>query len=130
MESVALPSTNHPQAVSPLGEFAFDAATKPAPVFTRPSEVLTSNELTLDQKRAVLASWASDAWAVESMPALRLCPVGGRPEQVDEVLAALQALDAEGHGHEPMSARPRRGQVPLVHRARPTYAREGKGALN
>ena len=36
-----------------------------------PDEVLTATHLTVDEKRASLASWASDARAVTDVPALR-----------------------------------------------------------
>jgi hypothetical protein len=49
--------------------------------------------LTLAEKRAVLASWASDACAIESMPALRQMPGSNYVVPFDEVIDALQALD-------------------------------------
>jgi len=52
-------------------------------------------DLTLNEKRAILASWASDACAIESVPALRRAPTkGGRPVAFDDVMDALRALDA------------------------------------
>src|SRR4051812_20177011 len=45
--------------------------------------------------RAILASWASDACAIESVPALRRAPTkGGTPVAFDDVMDALRALDA------------------------------------
>jgi hypothetical protein len=38
--------------------------------------VLKDPDLTLNEKRAILASWASDACAVEAAPALRRAPDG------------------------------------------------------
>ena len=67
----------------------------PAP-FKHPSDVLHSPDLTRDEKRAFLASWASDAWAVVSRPALRDYPGSEGPVHVDDVLEALRALDAAG----------------------------------
>ncbi len=51
--------------------------------------------LTRADKRAILASWASDACALENAPGLR-CLAGARaePVSVDAVLAALTRLDA------------------------------------
>ena len=47
------------------------------------------------EKRAILASWASDACAIESVPALRRAPThGGKPVAFDDVMDALRALDA------------------------------------
>jgi hypothetical protein len=63
--------------------------------FATPAEVVSSLDLTIEEKRAILASWASDAWVVESAPALRECPFGGPPVLLDDVLAALCSLDAD-----------------------------------
>ncbi|MRI57759.1 hypothetical protein D8770_28265 [Methylobacterium sp. DB1607] len=72
----------------------FDAVVAPGDVFRHPREVLTYPGLTTAEKRIILASWASDARAVESCPTLRCLP-GSRAEPVplDAVLAALQVLD-------------------------------------
>ncbi|MDR7040537.1 hypothetical protein J2X36_005320 [Methylobacterium sp. BE186] len=72
----------------------FEAFVAPGDVFRHPREVLTYPHLSRAEKRAILASWASDARAVESSPTLR-CLSGCRAEPVPlhEVLAALQALD-------------------------------------
>ena len=65
--------------------------------FEHPDEVIASPVLSRDEKRALLASWASDAWAVESAPALRQCPgQAGRHVLLDDVLKALRALDPDG----------------------------------
>ena len=67
----------------------------PAQAFSHPADVVNDPDLTLNEKRAILASWASDACAVESVPALRCAPVeGGRPVAFDDVMDALRALDA------------------------------------
>jgi len=50
--------------------------------------------LSLNEKRAILASWASDACAVEAAPALRKAP-SGRVIQFDEIMDALQLLDRQ-----------------------------------
>jgi len=42
----------------------------PTAYFTHPDEILTDQTLSLTEKRAILSSWASDACAVEAMPAL------------------------------------------------------------
>lgn len=74
----------------------FEAFIAPGDVFRHPREVLAYPNLSQAEKRAILASWASDARAVESCPTLRCLP-GCRAEPVplDEVLAALQVLDGE-----------------------------------
>ena len=69
----------------------------PAQAFSHPADVVNDPDLTLNEKRAILASWASDACAVESVPALRRAPTkGGRPVAFDDVIDALRALDADG----------------------------------
>jgi hypothetical protein len=76
---------------------AFEAFVAPGDVFRHPREVLACPNLSPAEKRAILASWASDARAVESCPTLRCLP-GCRAEPVPlhEILAALQALDGDG----------------------------------
>jgi hypothetical protein len=66
----------------------------PAQAFDHPSEVVNDPDLTLNEKRAILASWASDACAIEAAPALRCAPNGRQVVPVDEILEALRALDA------------------------------------
>ncbi|MGA0594996.1 hypothetical protein [Enterovirga sp. CN4-39] len=66
----------------------------PATLLRSPEDVLRSPDLTLAKKREVLARWASDAHAVENAPALRQLD-DGAIVGVDEVLAALKALDGE-----------------------------------
>jgi len=61
-------------------------------VFNHPDEVLADTGLTPDEKRAVLASWASDACSIESAPALRRLESGAIVSLAD-ILAALTALD-------------------------------------
>ncbi len=85
----------HETATHSLAVPPWQALVEPEAVFAHPSEVLRADDLSREQKRAILASWASDAYAVESAPALRHCPGGGRPVPLDDVLAALRALDAD-----------------------------------
>jgi hypothetical protein len=61
--------------------------------FTHPFDVARHPSLEPEVKRAILASWASDASAVPDQPALRRPPDVERPIPVDDVLAALRALD-------------------------------------
>ncbi|GJE12041.1 MULTISPECIES: hypothetical protein [Methylobacterium] len=72
----------------------FEAFVAPGDVFRHPRAVLAHPGLSRAEKRAVLASWASDARAVESCPTLRCLPgCRAEPVPIDEILAALQALD-------------------------------------
>jgi len=68
---------------------------RPAQAFEHPSDVVNDADLTLNEKRAILASWASDACAVEVVPSLRCLPEGKRPVPFDAVMDALLALDRE-----------------------------------
>ncbi|WP_246801452.1 hypothetical protein [Rhizobium leguminosarum] len=63
--------------------------------FTSPNEVLAA-DISAQEKRAILASWASDLYAVESVPALRQPPGVPSPVRYADILAALKALDDEG----------------------------------
>jgi hypothetical protein len=74
-------------------EFDLDQLLHPAQAFGHPSEVANDPDLTLNEKRAILAAWASDACAMESAPALR--NASGRPVPFDEVMDALRALDKQ-----------------------------------
>jgi hypothetical protein len=73
--------------------FDFKALLHPGTVFETPGDVLKVPTLTLSEKRAILASWASDASAIASCPALRSPPGLKTPVTIDAVLEALQALD-------------------------------------
>ena len=52
--------------------FDLDALLHPASAFAHPMEVVHDPDLTLNEKRAILASWASDACALEAAPDLRV----------------------------------------------------------
>ena len=56
--------------------FSLDQLLHPANAFGHLSEVLNDADLTLNEKRSILASWASDACAVEAAPDLRAGPLG------------------------------------------------------
>ena len=77
----------------------------PAQAFEHPSHVINDPDLTLNEKRAILASWASDACAPEAAPHLRCAP-GKQPVLFDDVMEALRTLDKEAHKKD--SARYRR----------------------
>jgi hypothetical protein len=70
-----------------------DTLLHPAQAFEDPQQVVDDPDLSLNEKRAILASWASDACAVEAMPALRRPPGASRAVSVDEILQALWTLD-------------------------------------
>jgi len=72
----------------------------PANAFSHPSDVVCDPDLTLNEKRAILASWASDACAVDSAPALRVHPAGRKPISFDEIMDALRLLDEEARAYD------------------------------
>jgi hypothetical protein len=59
----------------------------------RPIDVVRAPSLSVDDKRAILAAWASDFYAVDSKPALRQIPGTPEPVPIDEVQSALKELD-------------------------------------
>ena len=67
----------------------------PANAFRHPFDVLRDADLTLGEKRAILAAWASDACAVEAAPSLRTAPGGAGPVSIDEIFYTLCELDKE-----------------------------------
>lgn len=86
---------DNPPEVNGGSSFYLEALVHPWRVFTSPSEVLAHPALSAQEKRAVLASWASDAYAVESAPALRCPPGSETPVALADIMEALRALDAE-----------------------------------
>jgi hypothetical protein len=78
----------------------------PAQAFEHPSHVVNDPDLTLNEKRAILASWASDACAPEAAPHLRCAPGGKQPVLFDDVMEALRTLDKQVNERD--SARYRR----------------------
>jgi hypothetical protein len=64
----------------------------PGTAFDHPRDVVAHPKLSLSEKRAILASWASDAAAIASCPALRVPEGLKKPITIDEILEALQAL--------------------------------------
>jgi hypothetical protein len=78
----------------------------PAQAFEHPSHIVNDPDLTLNEKRAILASWASDACAPEAAPHLRCAPGGKQPVLFDDVMEALRTLDKQAN--ETDSARYRR----------------------
>ena len=83
-----------------IANFELSQLLHPAQAFAHPSDVVNDPDLTLNEKRAILASWASDACAIEAAPALRKTP-GGAPVSFDDVMEALRALDREAQDKRP-----------------------------
>jgi hypothetical protein len=75
-------------------ELNLDGVLRPADAFTHPNEVVCDPDLSINEKRSILASWASDACAVESVPELRRAPAGPTVT-FDDIMDALKELDAQ-----------------------------------
>ena len=90
--------------------------------------VLKDPKLSSDEKRAILSAWASDMFAVESAPSLRMIPGHAAPLRLSEILSALRSLDDDdpppgGSAVKSASAESIRtdrdddpGMVPIAHR--------------
>ena len=97
----------------------------PAQAFGHPSEVINDPDLTLNEKRAILASWASDACAIEAAPDLRSKP-GGPLVRFDDIMEALRTLDAQANGDRYRRVLHRRGLLRRTAANRPN--RDGASA--
>ena len=86
--------------------FDFQAILHPGTVFKHPKDVVTDASLTLAEKRAILASWASDASAIASCPSLRAPSGLQAPVSIDAILEALCELD--GKPRHPPGGKPKR----------------------
>ncbi|MBZ9775502.1 hypothetical protein [Mesorhizobium sp. CO1-1-8] len=85
--------STHFASIEPVAPDGFlDRLLHPARHFKYPHDVLADVALDGQEKRAILSSWASDACAVESVPALRMHG-GGEQVSFDAILDALQQLD-------------------------------------
>jgi len=76
------------------GKLAIDTLLHPANPFLHPLDVVRDRDLTLNEKRALLAAWASGACAIEAAPELR---VNGTGNVVcfDDTMDALRLLDQD-----------------------------------
>jgi hypothetical protein len=81
----------------------------PTRYFRHPREVLQADDIPVAEKRAILSSWASDACAVESAPALRQVPNSDCTVPYDDIIDALQELDGRSRDNGKPSRR-RRGR--------------------
>jgi hypothetical protein len=73
--------------------YELNAILHPGTVFKHPRDVLADATLSRAEKRAILASWASDAAAVISCPSLRAIPGAKSVVSIDDILEALSSLD-------------------------------------
>jgi hypothetical protein len=104
-------------------DFDLDALLDPARAFAHPMDVARDPDLTLNEKRAILASWASDACAVEATPDLRVNKAGN-VVRWDDIMDALRKLDGE------VAAATNYGKfVNRARRIRDLYRPDGNGGL-
>ena len=90
-----------------------NAILHPGSVYDHPWDVVADQTISIGEKRAILASWASDAAAVASNPALRELPGSLQRVTIDDVLEALSSLDHHPKG--PPGGKPARiGSVARV----------------
>ncbi|MBB3452715.1 hypothetical protein FHT86_000971 [Rhizobium sp. BK313] len=110
---------------SPDADAAISAAhlLHPGSHFGHPRDVLAA-DISDDEKRAILASWASDIFAIESIPALRLYPGTDKAVSYDEIIEALRSLDARDQQSATQSTSSS-FDVPTTHRRRPRSRRFG-----
>jgi hypothetical protein len=80
--------------------YDLNALLHPGSVFDHPKDVLADASLSRAEKRAILASWASDAAAGASCPSLRAMPGASNVVSIDDILEALSSLD-RGPRHPP-----------------------------
>ncbi|MGE0283660.1 MAG: hypothetical protein AB7P20_24005 [Rhizobiaceae bacterium] len=82
-----------PSIAPETSDLFLDRLIHPARFFSGPEAVLRDQTLDIHEKRAILSSWASDACAVESIPALRHPPGAAVPVSFDAIMDALCSLD-------------------------------------
>ena len=78
------------------------ALLRPAGAFAYPRQVVQDPDLTLNEKRAILSSWASDASTKDDATATRLLREGLAPVGFDDIMDALHELDEQAaHDNRP-----------------------------
>jgi hypothetical protein len=91
--SLGMEATMRPTTALNGNVIDINALLHPGTVFEHPRDVVSLPTLSISEKRAILASWASDASAIASCPSLR-APEGLKaPVTIDDILEALCALD-------------------------------------
>ena len=75
------------------GRFLFHTQRMRPPVgFNRPEDVVKDPALSLEEKREILAAWASDAFAPPDHPGLRWLPGAEDPVPLMEINDALRRI--------------------------------------
>jgi hypothetical protein len=83
--------------------------------FQYPHQVVSDRNLSLEEKRAILAAWASDVHAVESFPTLRHLLGTSFPVTFSSIIDARLCLDgvSDTDGDDPVPPSP--GHGPRCH---------------
>jgi hypothetical protein len=68
-----------------------EAKQNPAAMFNKPQDVLSANDLSTDEKRAILEQWKQDSMQLQQAADENM--TGGEPSQIEDVVEALKALD-------------------------------------
>ena len=76
------------------GSIDLDTLLDPARAFAHPADVVSDPDLTLTEKRALLAAWVRRACAAEAMNAGSR-PADASPVYYDDIVDALRALDRQ-----------------------------------
>jgi hypothetical protein len=76
-------------------ELEVDRLLDPALYWDHPRDVVDDPLLSRSEKKAILASWASDRCAVASNPLLRKPEKSRQPIRFEDVMDALKQLDAQ-----------------------------------
>ncbi len=69
-----------------------EAKQNPAAMFDGPQDVLAANDLSKDEKRAILEQWKTDAMQLQQASSENMS--GGEPSRIEDVVEALKMLDA------------------------------------
>ena len=105
-----------------------DELLHPAQAFEHPFHVVNDPDLTLNEKRGILASWASDACALEAAPTLRHTPAG-HAVRFDDIMEALRLLDRQAQEQRQDPARWRRMLRRERYRSDPRDGNQGHPTL-
>jgi|SRR6185437_5467731 len=76
--------------------FEVEKLLNPERSYNHPNEVVRDVGLSLNERRAILAAWASDACAIQAGPEPRQ-QGNGSPVSFDDIMDALRLLDGEAH---------------------------------
>jgi len=85
--------------------------------FRYPHEVVRDCSMSVEEKRAILAAWASDVHAVEALPTLRHLPGTPSPVTFSSIMDARAQLDrqAGSDDDDPPPLHPSAARKPLLY---------------